>query len=268
MSNFEDEFEYADYDLEDAQDALVVPATEALPYPDTEVQETEDSGPIKRTFVNPMGVTPREAIATARKWSLARKWVGGAGLCLMTVRQYYGVGAGVPTAAASWAMSDHKRRVASGVDCPRGTPVYWTGGSHGAGHIAISTGGGNCFSTDWKEAGRIDRARIDDITSHWGLNFQGYSFEVNGVQVWKPAGPIGTVHLSNLKPGKRNKDVLLLKKRLHTKGYRGFILGSDKFGFGLKRAYAKYQRSLGYSGKAANGVPGAISLKKLGFKVL
>lgn len=264
MSDFEDEFENGDYDVSDLAELVVVPTTEALAYPDQKVQ---DADPIKRTFVDAAGVTPKEAIATARSWSKSRKFMG-VGMCLATVRQYYGVGAGIPTAADSWAMSDHKRGVREGKSVPRGTPVYWTGGSEGSGHIAISVGGGVCLSTDWREPGKIDYAHIDDITSHWGLTFRGYTFEVNGVQVWAPAPPVGTVHLSNLRPGKRHKDVLALKKQMAKKGYGGFLKSSDKFGKGIQKAYAKYQRSLGYSGNAANGVPGAISLKKLGFKVL
>ena len=219
-------------------------------------------------FTSSVGVKPKEAIATARDWSRSRKWVG-VGLCLATVRQYYGVGPGVPTAAASWAMSDHKRQVKSGTDCPRGVPVYWTGGSHGAGHIAISIGGGLCYSTDWKEAGRIDIARIDEITSRWGLDFKGFTWEVNGVQVWKPAPPKATVALENLKPGKSNADVLKVKKALKKKGYGKFILNvkSKKYGRGAKIAYAKYQQRLGFNGKAADGVPGRLSLEKLGFRV-
>jgi murein L,D-transpeptidase YcbB/YkuD len=73
--------------------------------------------------------------------------------------------------------------------------------------------------------------------------------------------------LSNLRPGKRNADVLELKKRLKEKGYSGFLVKSNKYGSGIKRAYAKYQHRLGYSGAAADGVPGELTLKKLGFRV-
>lgn len=261
-----EEFDYGDYDLE--EDVSPVPLTQALPYPDVEKNDLPLASEFSQRlgFTSVVGVKPGEAIATARSWSKSRKFVG-VGMCLATVRQYYGVPAGVATAADSWQMSEHKRQVANGLACPRGTPVYWTGGSKGAGHIAISIGGGLCYSTDWKEAGKIDIARIDEITTLWGLDFKGYTFEVNGVQVWKPAPPEPTVHLHNLQPGDRNDDVLKVKKALHDKGYRGFFVNSKRFGVGTKRAYAKFQSRLGYNGKDANGIPGRLSLRRLGFKV-
>lgn len=262
----EEDFDYGDYDLEDEKSlSLVVEPADALSYPD--VETNEDGSKTAVSFTGAGGRTPAEALTQARTWSLNGHWCG-VGMCLATVRQYYNVPSGVATAAKSYWMSAHKRGVRSGVDVPRGAPVYWTGGSRGAGHIAISMGGGLCWSTDWKRAGRIDVARIDDITSHWGLNFVGYTWEVNGRQVWAPAAPKPVVRLSNLRRGKRNNDVLEVKKALRKRGYTGFLVSSNKWGSGIERAYARYQRRLGYAGKAADGRPGTESLKKLGFRVL
>lgn len=262
MSDF-DELEVADYDLEEL--VKPVPASETLSYPDQAVQ---DDAPVD-TLGRPgnSANTPSEALAKARLWHRERVNVG-VGMCLSAVRQYYDVPAGIPTAAASYHMSAHKHGVTTGTLVPRGVPVYWTGGSSGAGHIAISVGGGICLSTDWKEAGKIDYAHIDTITSHWGLNFVGYTQEVNGVLVWRPAKIFGTVALHNLDYHDTNNDVLTVKKRLAAKGYRGFIKSSPRFGFGMRRAYTKYQTHLGYNGKDANGLPGPDSLKKLGLKVV
>lgn len=269
----EEEFvEYGDYDLEEDLESLdVVPATEALPYPDRDNQDDDDEPQDKddkRGFIASLTVrSPEAAIGVARSWSQSGRYVG-VGQCLRTVRQYYNVGSKYGTAALCWYAANNKHRVRSGYAVPRGVPVYWTGGSRGAGHIAISVGGGLCLSTDWKRAGRIDYARIDDITRYWGLNFQGFANEVNDVVVWRPATQLGVVTLSNLHLGKRNQDVQEVKKRLHNKGYRGMKLSSKRFGLGLKRAYAKYQRHLGYTGRGANGIPGRTSLQKLGFKVV
>lgn len=261
-----DEIEYGDYDL--VEDVTPVETTEALPYPDNDVTQDPSNAntvqPFMPTAVPPR--TPEQAIAVARSMS-ARAVFVGVGNCLITVRGYYAVAAKYGTATLCWQAADHKHPVSHGVNVPRGTPVYWTGGSHGFGHIAISIGGGLCLSTDWLRAGRIDVARIDDITSHWGLNFEGYANEVNDVEVWKPVAATKSVSLRNLKYNARNRDVKDLKKRLKQKGYKGFWTGSSKFGHGLRKAYASYQRKLGYSGAAANGIPGEISLKKLGFKV-
>lgn len=262
----EQELEYADYDFEEDFDA--VPATEALPYPEAPNQdvpvETEETG--RLGFTAPTGVSTKEAIARARLWS-NQGWYFGTGQCLATVRKYWNVNSKYPTASASWSAANTKRYVAPH-DVPRGAPVWWTGGSSGAGHVAISVGGGYCLSTDWKRAGKIDYAKISDITSHWNLDYKGYTREINDVTVWKPRSPVGIVRLKNLKPGSRHADVKKVKQRLHQKGYKGFLLSSNKFGSGLRRAYGKYQHRLGYEGTAANGVPGRTSLKKLGFRVI
>ena len=267
----EEEFvEYGDYDLAHGdEEEEAVPADEALAYPDQDSQDDEDTGQEEaRAFVAGLNVrTPEAAIDVARAWSKSGHYCG-VGQCLATVRQYFGISSKYGTAAASWYAANHKYRVHSGYAVPRGVPVYWTGGSHGAGHIALSVGGGMCLSTDWKRSGRIDYARIDDITRAWHLNFQGYAAEINDVVVWKPATKLGVVSLSNLHLGRKNQDVHEVKQRLHKKGYRGFSLKSYRFGFGLKRAYAKYQRHLGYTGSGANGIPGRTSLKKLGFDVI
>ena len=84
------------------------------------------------------------------------------------------------------------------------------------------------------------------------------------------AGPsVKTVRLSWLKPGKRNIDVLRVKRRLEKRGYfRGSLNPNNNyFGKGLRKAYKKWQEHLGYSGSDANGLPGKTSLKKLGFRV-
>lgn len=261
----ETEFEYADYDL--LEDVDVVPTSEALPYHDAPVQDTlgEDE---PRGFTSAVGRTPEQAVDMANNWRI-RGIYFGVGQCLKTIRQAYNVQSKYPTASSSWVAADHKHFASRGTDVPRGAPVWWTGGSSGAGHIAISCGGGVCISTDWKEPGRLAYARIDDITVLWNLNFKGWTREVNDVVVWMPPQPATrpVVHLHSLKPGKRSDDVLKVKKRLKEKGYRGFLTKSNKYGKGVQKAYATYQRRLGYSGADANGIPGTTSLKKLGFKV-
>lgn len=261
MSNEEEyQFEYGDYDLEED----VEPEPCERTYPDAPQQDDLEG-------LGAPGNAPRngaEAIAQARTWSNNGHYVG-VGYCLKTVREYYGVGAKYPDAAGSWQHAAHKRRVGGGRDVPRGVPVYWTGGSAGHGHIAISIGGGLCYSTDWKRSGRIDIASIDEITRRWGLHLEGYAWEVNDVVVWKPVPPSGRVRLSNLKFGKSNKDVLDVKRRLKKKGYKvKGILFTRKFSTGLRNAYSLYQKRLGYRGHDANGIPGILSLKKLGFEVV
>ena len=55
-------------------------------------------------------------------------------------------------------------------------------------------------------------------------------------------------------------EAALVKERLLAKAYAG----DGSFGSLTRDAYAKWQRKLGYSGSAADGIPGMTSLKKLG----
>jgi hypothetical protein len=89
------------------------------------------------------------------------------------------------------------------------------------------------------------------------------------VQTALSQGPsVVTVHLSRLKPGKRNDDVLRVKRHLVRRGFENLDTSTNYFGAGLKAQYAKFQRSLGYSGDDADGLPGKTSLQRLGFRVV
>lgn len=74
------------------------------------------------------------------------------------------------------------------------------------------------------------------------------------------------VYMRRLKPGKRNLDVLLVKRALKREGmFDGKM--NKYFGVGMRKAYSRWQESLGYTGRGANGIPGKESLEALGFTV-
>src|ERR1044072_3188326 len=99
-------------------------------------------------------------------------------MCLKATRTLYRVSALYADAATAWAHTKHR------IDHDRrGALVWWTGGSHGHGHVALSAGDGYCWSVDIRRPGRFDRVPISTITRVWGLPFAGYSLDVNGVQV-------------------------------------------------------------------------------------
>lgn len=76
-----------------------------------------------------------------------------------------------------------------------------------------------------------------------------------------------TVILERLQPGKRNIDVYLVKRALDKRDlYDGTM--TNYFGVALKNAYAEWQKTLGYVGVDADGIPGPSSLKALGFTVI
>lgn len=59
-------------------------------------------------------------------------------------------------------------------------------------------------------------------------------------------------------------EVLIVERALKSEGYLPAAYVDGSFGSLTKDAYAKWQRHLGYSGTAADGIPGMTSLKKLG----
>lgn len=125
-------------------------------------------------------------------------------------------------------------------------------------------------------AALLDWLDIDDVSKvighkEWtsrkidpsGINMDKFR---DNVRIALNAGPSALrISVSKVQPGQKNADVIKLKKKLYAKGYRGFIVNNNGFGWGLRRAYAKYQRSLGYSGADADGRPGRYSLSRLGF---
>lgn len=76
------------------------------------------------------------------------------------------------------------------------------------------------------------------------------------------------IHLSNLKPGKKNHDVAVLKQRLNKYFPNRRALKGNKFTIPMRLRYRGYQKNLGYKGAQANGIPGKTSLEKLGYHVL
>jgi hypothetical protein len=192
------------------------------------------------------------------------------GMCQQFVRSCFDVGALFPSAASAWNNADHKHRVDHGAQVPRAVPVFWLGGSRGFGHVAISIGNGLVRSTDWPSSGSIGTVAIDTITSRWGQRFQGWTEDINNVRVWTPSTPVqptdNTVRLSNLLPGKTNHDVKQVQTRLTRRGIT--VPRTGYFGPLTREAVRKWQLRLGYRGADANGIPGKVSMQRLGFRVL
>lgn len=64
--------------------------------------------------------------------------------------------------------------------------------------------------------------------------------------------------------GRTSKLITAMGKRLVAEGYKGYKMGpGPTFTAADKKAYAWWQRKLGYTGSAADGVPGPASWKKL-----
>jgi peptidoglycan hydrolase-like protein with peptidoglycan-binding domain len=101
--------------------------------------------------------------------------------------------------------------------------------------------------------------------------FQPWVVYNNGAYIkFVPAAAAGVehlswpvVHLSMLAYGYRNGDVKVVQQKLIGKKLMAKGLDTGYYGPITKQAYSEWQKSLGYSGKAADGIPGPTSLLKL-----
>jgi hypothetical protein len=129
---------------------------------------------------------------------------------------------------------------------------------------------GLLFHKTWAPGRKVDP---------WGLDIHAERRAVAALLTTPPPAPAPApaptrpvVTLANVRPGKRNADVAAVQRALISRGFRipAIIAGTATPGFFGRQtleAYAAYQRSLGFSGTAADGVPGVTSLRRLGFDV-
>lgn len=128
------------------------------------------------------------AFAQAQHERPSQNWHGW---CLVFVHDAFGVPARYPSAAAAWINAAHKHPETDPHKIPRGVPVFWAGGSHGYGHVAVSRGDGTCWTTDLIRDGQVDVAPIELVRERWGLTLVGWTEDLNGVTVWTPPKPAG-----------------------------------------------------------------------------
>ncbi|WP_436700987.1 hypothetical protein [Nocardioides sp. BYT-33-1] len=146
--------------------------------------------------------TRREAIEHA---ALADIYLP-AGMCARWTREQYGIGPsgdadgdGDVDAIDAWrrAVNHHP----GDRNPPPGVPVFWSGGSKGHGHVAMSWPGGRIRGTDSPISGRIGTVDFDWIEKHWGLTYLGWAEGMSGVMipVDAPKPPKPPTQLSKLR---------------------------------------------------------------------
>ena len=93
-------------------------------------------------------------------------------MCDHTVGLAYGYGAsGFESADVHWNSIPAKYKHNDDRNPPAGALIFFAIGQYG--HIALSTGGNNCISTDINGKGTLTRSTISDITSRWGAQYRG-----------------------------------------------------------------------------------------------
>jgi hypothetical protein len=107
-------------------------------------------------------------------------------LCLKFVRTMFGLPANGsnPTAVSTWDNCPEAQRHPFSDHMPANVPVVWSGGSHGAGHIAVSVGDGNIVSTDISGDGTVSIVKASLIAQKWGLHPLGWIAELEGKRLW------------------------------------------------------------------------------------
>jgi hypothetical protein len=171
-------------------------------------------------------------------------------LCLKRVRTLLGVPAKYASAILAWRHVAPEDRH-DDPEPPRGVPVFWAIGTYG--HVAVSDGGGWCFSTDIMRRGRLDRVPIALISQRWGATYLGWSETLNDVRVWTAHAPGERA----LRKGNTGRDVAALQRRLRVTGDRDGQFWDD-----TDAAVRAFQRAQHLT---VDGVVGPATWKELGF---
>jgi hypothetical protein len=99
------------------------------------------------------------------------------GMCLQVVRTWCGISARYGDAATAWRNTNDRHP--GGRNPPRGAAVFWTGGSRGFGHIALSLGNGKIRSTDAGGRGVVATVDLGWVERNWGQTYGGWAWDIN-----------------------------------------------------------------------------------------
>jgi len=117
----------------------------------------------------------RDAEATAQNAEASS--TNSPGYCLQWSRERAAINAAYPDAATAWRNTNDRHP--GNRNPPRGAMAYWTGGSSGYGHIAVSLGGGRVRSTDAGGRGKVATVDLSWPEQAWGLPYAGWAWDVN-----------------------------------------------------------------------------------------
>jgi hypothetical protein len=110
------------------------------------------------------------------------------GMCARWTRERFGLPAlgdfdrdGDADAVDMWKASVLKN--AGDRNPPAGVPVFWSGGSNGHGHAAISLGDGFVRTIDRPVAGTVSTVPLGEIERAWGLKYLGWTIDLYGHEI-------------------------------------------------------------------------------------
>ena len=99
------------------------------------------------------------------------------GMCLVQCRTWADIPARYGDAITAWLNTN--QRFPGDRKPPRGSFVFWSGGSHGHGHIAVSLGNGKIRTTDVPRSGLVTTVDLEWIERNWHLRYAGWAWDVN-----------------------------------------------------------------------------------------
>ena len=145
-----------------------------------------------------MTYTRREAVARA-----LRSTTYPVGMCYRWTREMFGMpavgdrdGDGDADAVDGWKAATRKHP--GDRKPPGGVPVFWSGGSKGHGHAAITTLDGRVRSIDTGAGGfgTVGTVDLGWFERHWGLKYLGWAEDLGGVTIPHPEDQPRTLKLS------------------------------------------------------------------------
>jgi hypothetical protein len=228
----------------------------------------------------------RAAIENARRRVDEKSAPNGPAHCLTDTREHLEIPALLPSAFDAWQDLTGGDRVTYGGDpndIPPGAPVFSKGDNPSghvflSGHISAKSGKRLFFTNDQFGDGRITRVPISFFTNHWHHEILGWGRELNRVAIGylnprhgDAAAGKYRVRISALGPGKHNLDVRIVERKLTELGYsRGEhqIKVDGHWGENVTAALRQFQRDQGWTGDDADGMPGPVTMEKLGLHVV
>lgn len=110
------------------------------------------------------------------------------GMCARWTREKYGLPAlgdfdrdGDADAVDMWKGCVLKN--AGDRNPPPGVPVFWSGGSEGHGHAAVSLGDGFVRTIDRPRPGLVASVPLGEIEQAWGLKYLGWTEDLYGHEI-------------------------------------------------------------------------------------
>jgi hypothetical protein len=103
------------------------------------------------------------------------------GHCLQWSREQADIPSKYTDATTAWEHATGRQP--ADPNPPRGAAVYWTGGTSGYGHIAISLGHGLVRSSDAGGSGQVATVPLRRISADWDLHYAGWADSINGFRI-------------------------------------------------------------------------------------